>query len=64
MEIGVGPDEGCNDDCDIEEENKDNRTHQHDGLMFEEALMSDIKLMLDFKASLQHQAQFCDEACI
>lgn len=70
-EIGVGPDKGCDDDCDIEEEDeggdeedkedKDNRTHQHDGRTFEEALMGNIELILDFAAGLKHQAQFCDQ---
>jgi hypothetical protein len=70
-EIGVGPDEGCDDDCDIEEEDEggdeedeedeDNGTHQHDGRMFEEALMGDIELILDFAAGLKHQVQFHDQ---
>jgi hypothetical protein len=69
-EIGVGPDEGCDDNCDIEEEDEgcdedeedeDNGTHQHDGRTFEEALTGDIELILDFTAGLKHQAQFRDQ---
>ena len=70
MEIGVGPDKGCDDDCDIkeedeggdeeDEEDEDNGTHQHDSHAFEKALMEDIELILDFAAGLNHQAQFCD----
>jgi len=72
MEIGVGPDKGHNDGCDIEEEgeggdeeedndNEDIRAHQHDGCMFKEAVMDDIDLILDFTAGLKHQVQFFDQ---
>jgi hypothetical protein len=73
-EIGVRPDAGRDDDCDIEEEdegsdeeddededNEDNGTHQQDGRTFEEALMGDIDLIMDFAAGLRHQAQFRDQ---
>ena len=74
VEIGMAPDEGRDDNCDIEEENEggeddeedddedeDNGTHQHDGRTFEEALMGNINLILDFAAGLKHQAQFHDQ---
>ena len=71
-EIGVGHEEGSVDDCNIEEEDEEegdednddeeeDGTHQSETRTFEEALIGDIDLILEFAAGLKHQAQFRDQ---
>ena len=44
-----------------EEEEEEEVTHKHDGRTFEEALVADIDLIVDFAAGLKHQVQFRDQ---
>jgi hypothetical protein len=53
--------EGGRADEEEEEEEEEEVTHKHDGQTFEEALITDIDLIVDFAAGLKHQVQFRDQ---
>jgi hypothetical protein len=48
-------------DSDDEDNDGGNGTHQHDGSTFEEAMITNIDLILDMAAGLKHQLQFRDQ---